>query len=239
MSSREGAREPAGSAIMRSMAATAQRFEGLPSEAFEFYDALAANNTRPWWNEHKADYQRVVREPLEALLAELSDEFGAAHLFRPYRDSRFSKDKTPIKDHQGAVVQVEDAIVYYVQLSATGLMVAGGWYAPQGQQIARYRECVDGPLGAELERLVASLGKRFEVEGRPVKTRPRGYEADNPRIDLLRNRQLTVGRNYPVDPSLGTRKALTAVRADWRAMRPLVEWLADYVGPATDPSAEG
>ncbi len=221
---------------MRSMAAT--RFSGFSSEAFDFYDALAANNTRPWWNEHKADYQRVVREPLEALLAELSDEFGTPHLFRPYRDSRFSKDKTPIKDHQGAVVQVEDAIVYYVQVSAAGLMVAGGWYAPQGQQLVRYRESVDGPVGVELERIVASLERRFTVDGRPVKTRPRGYELDNPRIALLRNRQLTASRTYPVSAALGTRKVLTTVRGDWRAMRPMLDWLADYVGPATDPSLD-
>lgn len=214
------------------------RFSGFSSEAFDFYDALAANNTRPWWNDHKADYLRLVRAPLEELLAELADEFGTPHLFRPYRDSRFSKDKTPIKDHQGAVVQVEDAIVYYVQLSAAGLMVAGGWYAPQGQQIVRYRESVDGPVGVELERIVASLARRFTVEGNPVKTRPRGYDLDNPRIELLRNRQLTAGRTYPVTAALGTRKALTTVRSDWRAMRPLIDWLADYVGPATDPSLD-
>ncbi len=220
------------------MANAAGRFAGFPSEAFEFYDALSANNTRPWWNEHKAEYLQVVREPLDDLLAELSEEFGTPHVFRPYRDARFSKDKTPIKDHQGAVVQVEDAIVYYVQVSSAGLMVAGGWYAPQGQQIARYRESVDGPVGSELERIVASLGRRFTVQGNPVKTRPRGYEADNPRIGLLRNRQLTAGRTYSVDASLGTRKALAMVRADWRALRPLIEWLADYVGPATDPSLD-
>ena len=214
------------------------RFEGFPNEAFDFYDALAANNTRPWWNEHKPEYLAAVREPLEALLAELADEFGSPHLFRPYRDSRFSKDKAPIKDHQGGVVAVEDAIAYYVQVSASGLMVAGGWYAPQGQQIARYRESDDGPVGAELERIVASLRSRFEIDGKPVKTRPRGYDADHPRIDLLRNRALTVARHYPVSAMLGTRKALTAVRSDWRAVRPLIEWLADYVGPATDPSAE-
>ena len=58
-----------------------------------------------------------------ALLNELTDEFGDAHLFRPYRDARFSKDKTPLKDHQGAVVQIEDAIAYYVQVSASGCRV--------------------------------------------------------------------------------------------------------------------
>ena len=213
------------------------RFEGFPAEAFEFYEALADNNTRPWWNDHKADYQRFVRDPLVALLSELEAEFGAPHIFRPYRDARFSKDKTPIKDHQGGVVQVEDAVAYYVQVSGSGIMVAGGWYAPEGQQIARYRQSVEGPAGAELERVLASLGRRFVIDGRPVKTRPRGYDADHPRIELLRNRALTAARTYPVEPWAGTRKAFTTVRADWRAIRPLVEWLADYVGPSAEPGA--
>ena len=220
----------------RGPAAPVTSFTGFPAEAFDFYEALADNNTRPWWNEHKAEYTRAVREPLAALLGELREEFGEPHLFRPYRDARFSKDKTPIKDHQGGVVNVEDAIAYYVQISAAGIMVAGGWYAPQGQQIIRYRESVEGPAGAELERILKGLRRSWDIDGRPVKTRPRGYAADHPRIELLRNRALTVARHYPVEPWMGTRKALTTVRAGWRGMRPLIEWLADYVGPATDPS---
>lgn len=215
--------------------ADAQRFTGIPVEAFDFYDQLGANNTRPWWTAHKSDYEAAVRAPMQALADELADEFGQAHLFRPYRDARFSKDKTPIKDHQGAFIGVEDAIGYYVQLSAAGLMIAGGWYAPQGEQIARYRRSVDGPAGAELERIVRTLRRSWEVDGRPVKTRPRGIDPDHPRMELLRNRALTVARHYPVEPWLGTRKALTTVRSGWRAMRPLVDWLADFVGPAADP----
>jgi uncharacterized protein (TIGR02453 family) len=217
------------------MAVSESRFEGFPSEAFDFYDALADNNTKPWWNEHKSEYTAFVRDPLLALLDELRSEFGEPHVFRPYRDARFSKDKTPIKDHQGGFVGVEDAMGYYVQVSGGGLMVAGGWYAPEGEQIARYRTSVDGPAGAELERILASMKRTWEIDGRPVKTRPRGYDADHPRIDLLRNRALTVSRHYPVEPWLGTRKAFTTVRNGWRSMRPLVEWLADYVGPANDP----
>ncbi len=217
---------------------SAARFDGFPAEAFDFYDALAANNTKSWWAEHKAEYERCIREPLQALVDELADEFGAPHLFRPYRDVRFSKDASPIKDHQGAVMQVEDSIAYYVQVSARGLMVGGGWYAPQGQQVARYRTSVDGPAGAELERIVRSLARRFEVDGDPVKTRPRGYDADHPRIDLLRNRALIVMRTYPAGPPLASRSALTRVRSDWRSIRPLVEWLADYVGPASDPASD-
>lgn len=218
------------------MAEQAARFEGFPADAFEFYDALADNNTRPWWNDHKADYERAVKGPMQALLGELAEEFGTAKLFRPYNDTRFAKGKPPIKEHQGGVVELEDAVAYYVQVSASGLMVAGGWYAPLGQQVHRFREAVDGPRGAELERMLKLLARRFEIDGRPLKTRPKGYDLDNPRIELLRYRALTVSRTYPPGGALGSRKALTMVRADWRAMRPLLEWLADNVGPGADPA---
>lgn len=211
-------------------------FTGFPAEAFEFYEALADHNTRPWWQEHKAEYERAVKAPMLALLAELADEFGEGKLFRPYQDTRFSKDKRPIKDHQGGVVATEDAMGYYVQVSASGLMVAGGWYDAQGQQLARFRDAAAGPAGAELARMLGPLRRRFTVEGNELATRPRGIDPDHPRIELLRMRRVTVARTYPVGPELGTRTALTRVRADWRAMRPLIEWLADYVGPATDPS---
>ena len=210
-------------------------FGGFPAEAFEFYEALAGNNTRAWWAEHKAEYERVVRAPLVALLAELEPEFGAGKVYRPYHDTRFSKGKPPIKDHQGAVVMLEDAVGYYVQISAAGIMVAGGWYAPLGPQVHRYRAAVDGPRGAEVQRLVAKARRRFEVDGNPLLTRPKGYDADHPRIELLRFRRLTVGRTYAPSADWGTRRALTSVRGDWRAMRPLLEWLADSVGPAADP----
>ena len=217
-------------------ARAADRFTGFPVEAFEFYGALADHNTRAWWQEHKADYERFVRQPMIALLEELSEEFGTPHVFRPYRDARFSKDKSPIKDHQGGVIQVEDAIAYYVQVSAAGLMVAGGWYAPEGRQVARFRESVVGPAGAELERILRDLPKTWTVDGNLLKTQPRGIAPDHPRIDLLRHRRLVVTRTYDVAAWMGTTKTLTTVRSQWRSARPLVEWLADYVGPAGDPA---
>jgi uncharacterized protein (TIGR02453 family) len=214
-----------------------QRFEGIPVEAFDFYDALAANNTRAWWQQNKGDYERLVKAPLTALLAELAPEFGEAHLFRPHRDTRFSKDKAPLKDHQGGFVGLEDAVGYYVQISAAGLMVAGGWYAPQGPQVGRYREAVESGHAAHLRGLVATLEKQgWEVDGQPLKTRPRGVDPDHPDLDLLRFRALTAARSYPVEAWMGTRKALTTVRNGWRQMRALTEWLADIVGPAVDPS---
>ncbi len=80
-------------------------FEGFPAESFGFYERLEADNSRGFWNAHKGDYQRYVREPMLALADELEDEFGAAQVFRPYRDTRFSADKSPYKNHQGMFVQ--------------------------------------------------------------------------------------------------------------------------------------
>lgn len=217
-------------------AASPATFEGFPVEAFEFYEALADHNNRAWWSEHKGDYERFVRDPMLALLAALESEFGPGKAYRPYHDTRFAKGRPPIKDHQGGVVMVEDAVGYYVQVSAAGLMVAGGWYAPLGQQVHRYREAVDGPRGADLVRMVAAARRRFEIDGDPLKTRPKGFDADHPRLELLRFRRLTLARTYPLSGELGTRKALTLVRGDWRAMRPLLEWLGDNVGPGSDPS---
>ena len=209
-------------------------FTGFPPEAFDFYERLAVNNTKPWWNEHRGEYDAAVKEPLVALAAELEPEFGAAKVFRPYNDQRFSAGD-PIKTHQGATVTLEDAVGYYVQISAEGLMVAGGWYAPGGDQLRRYREAVDGPAGAELERILRALPPAFVIEGNQLATRPRGVDPDHPRLDLLRNRRLTAARTYPVEPWLNTRRALTTVRRDWRSIRPLLEWLADRVGSMEDP----
>ena len=214
---------------------SAASFTGIPLGAFDFYARLETNNTKAWWQDHKGEYEQLVRDPLRALLTELEGEFGAWSMFRPYRDTRFSKDKTPLKTHQGGTVTIEDSVGYYVQVSAAGLMVAGGWYAPQGRQTERYRHAVDGPRGAELERMLAKLRRTWDIEGDPLKTRPRGFDADHPRIELLRFRQLTVAKHYDVEPWMATTKLLTKVRADWRTITPLLDWLADHVGPAGEP----
>lgn len=213
-------------------------FLGIPAEAFAFYQALTTHNTRDWWAAHKAEYEQCVREPMLALLGELEVEFGSGHLFRPHRDTRFAKDKTPYKEHQGAVVEVEDAMGYYMQISASGLTVGGGWYSAHGQQMSRYRNAVESPVVAELERILKVLGRTFVIDGDPVKTRPRGVDADHPKLELMRMRKVTAMRQYSPDDWVKTPKTLGAIRKDWRALRPLVELLADQVGPAQEPGRE-
>jgi uncharacterized protein (TIGR02453 family) len=212
-------------------------FTGFAPQAFEFYERLTINNSRTWWNEHRGDYETFVRAPLQALLDEIQQE-GVSRIYRPYRDVRFSKDKAPIKDHQGAIVQVEDAIGYYVQVSAAGLMVAAGWYAPLGRQVEAYRRAVDGPAGAALEPIVARLAKKYTIDGDPVATRPRGTDPNHPRLALLRNRRLIAIATYDIEPWVHTRAARTRIAKDWQAMSPMVDWLIDHVGPASDPDTD-
>src|SRR5258708_33333659 len=70
-------------------------FNGLPAEAFGFYERLEVDNSKSFWAAHKAEYEQYVREPMIALGDELVQEFGDATVFRPYRDIRFSADKSP------------------------------------------------------------------------------------------------------------------------------------------------
>jgi uncharacterized protein (TIGR02453 family) len=209
------------------------RFAGFPEQALIFYEGLEADNSKPYWTDHKAEYDSCVRAPLEALLAELEPEFGAGKLYRPYRDVRFSKDKTPYKTAAGAVAEpAGGAGILYVQLSAAGLRAAGGIYHAESDQVARLRRAVaDDVPGGELERALAALRRAgYQVDGERLTRLPRGYPADHPRGELLRHKSLYAGRFWPPEPWLHERAALTRVRTAWRAFGPLNSWLAGNVG---------
>ncbi|HEX2312274.1 MAG TPA: DUF2461 domain-containing protein [Thermomonospora sp.] len=204
-------------------------FTGFTDEAFSFYEGLQADNSRSYWTAHKETYERAVREPLTELFAELEEEFGPAKLFRPYRDVRFSKDKTPYKTHQGG----HAGGGFYCQIDADGLMVAGGLYAPSSEQLGRYRAAVDDDRsGEDLEAVVARLrADGFEIAGDRLRTRPRGTPPDHPRLELLRHRSLYAHRGWPSDePWLPTPQAADHVRDAWRRLRPLVTWAAEHLG---------
>jgi uncharacterized protein (TIGR02453 family) len=164
-------------------------FTGFPVAALDFYDDLEVDNTKSFWEKNKGVYEESVKAPMAALCAALEKEFGDAKIFRPYRDVRFAKDKTPYKTHQGAYVAVGPAIGWYVEISAPGVRVGSGFYHAEGSDLARIREAIaDERTGTELAKLLRSLQRKgFEVGGEKLKTTPRGYDADHPRIDLLRH----------------------------------------------------
>jgi uncharacterized protein (TIGR02453 family) len=203
-------------------------FQGWPIEAVEFYEGLEADNSKVYWQDNKAVYDRRVKAPMEELLAELADEFGAGKIFRPYRDVRFSADKTPYKTNCAATLGSG-----YLSFSAEGLSVGGGLYMPDPTTLARYREAVDKEKsGAELAAIVAALHKAgYETMAHEVlKTAPRGYPKDHPRIDLLRHKGIAMMKTWPVGAWLGTKKAKDRVVETLRAGVPLNDWLARHVG---------
>ncbi|MFD2093834.1 DUF2461 domain-containing protein [Blastococcus deserti] len=212
-------------------------FAGFPDEGLVFYEGLEADNTKTYWTRHKSSYEQHVRAPMQALLEELAPEFGPAKMFRPYRDVRFSNDKTPYKTHQGAVVHPEGggAGAWYVQISADGLMVAGGSWRLESDQVARYRRAVaDGVHGPHLEAEVGRLSAAgWAIEGEKLSRVPAGFAPDAARAELLRHKSLHATRRWVPAEWLHDRRALDEVRAAWRDLRALNAWLADNVGATT------
>ena len=205
------------------------QFQGFPVAALDFYDDLEVDNTKSFWEAHKAVYTEAVKAPMTALTDALADEFGAAKVFRPYRDVRFAKDKTPYKTHQGAYVPVAPATGWYVEVSARGVRTGAGYYEASSAALAAVRQSIDDErTGTELERIVSGLeADGWSIGGDTLKTTPRGYDQDHPRIGLLRHKSLTVGRSHGFEPVIHTPELLDVVRDDWRTLRPFVEWVAE------------
>jgi len=213
-------------------------FTGFPREAIEFYRGLEADNSKSYWQAHKAVYDASVKVPMAAFAVEVDESFRPMHLFRPNRDVRFSKDKSPYKTHSGAVAETDGGAMVYVQLSASGLMAAAGYYMMRPDQLARYREAIDSDAAAELEAIAAALArKKLPVvsggEG-DLKTAPKGYRRDHPRIDWLRRKGLIIAKDFGTPSWMTSRSALTKIQDLWRDAEPLNAWLDANVGPSLE-----
>lgn len=215
-------------------------FTGIGEDAFDFYAGLEADNSKAYWTDHAETYRTAVKEPMEALLAELAPEFGTGSLFRPYRDVRFSHDKSPYKTHAGALLRKEGSTGgLYLQVGSDGMLVAAGYYQMAPDQLERFRRAVDDDLaGAALERLLGALAKKgLETRGEQVRTRPRGWAADHPRIDLIRRKGLYAGRQWEPAEWMHTPACAAEVSTAFRTVAPLQHWLAANVGASTaEPS---
>jgi uncharacterized protein (TIGR02453 family) len=215
-------------------------FTGFAPAAFDFYERLEADNSRAFWAVNKATYETEVRAPMAALCERLA-EFGPFHLFRPQQDLRFVKNRPPYKIHQGAVSESEGGTTYYVHLSAEGMMAGAGYYHMAKDQLERFRAAVDDAVtGAEVEALVAAVERRGSaVSARDaLKTAPRGYARDHPRVALLRRGGLVATRSWPVGDWMHTPKVVAKIRAEWEQCASLGAWLDRHVGPSTLPPPE-
>ncbi|MGA2805642.1 MAG: DUF2461 domain-containing protein [Acidimicrobiales bacterium] len=204
-------------------------FRGWTAEAIEFYEGLEADNSKTYWNANKSVYEELVLQPMTELLAELAPEFGEAKLFRPYRDVRFSANKAPYKTAIGATLGWGG----YVQLSAQGLASGSGMWMMAPDQLERYRTAVAAETTGEslVGVLKALRAAGLQAEGHDsLKTAPKGYAKDHPRIELLRYKGVTSWKQWPPGAWLGKATAKDRVVTFLRKSLPLNEWLAANVG---------
>lgn len=202
-------------------------FTGFSTDAAAFLTGLAADNSKAFFDSHREDYRRLIRQPMEDLLGEVEATYGPGKVMRPNRDVRFSNNKEPYRTDasmwSGGVGGV------YLRLSSGGLEIGGGLYDPTRDQLERARTGIaERPLvAAELERIIEGLtASRYEMAGPSLKTAPRGFDRDHPAIELLRLKHYAALRHSPVDASRAE------ILDGWKRAEPLIGWVEANVGAA-------
>jgi len=215
-------------------------FQGFGPQVFEWFAGLERDNAKAYFTATRERYEHEVRGGLEAMLDELAMTFGGeARVFRQQRDLRFTPDKTPYKTRTYGVIggtSVPGAGLY-AQISASGLYAGTGYYQLARDQLERFRAAVaDDAVGPRLEAVTAAAQDAgLELAGQSLRTAPRGYPREHPRIELLRRKALIAGRAVGGEGGIDRDAALAHVGDTWRAAEPLNAWLDAHVGPSTLP----
>jgi uncharacterized protein (TIGR02453 family) len=210
-------------------------FTGWKAEALEFFEGLEVENTKAYWERNRQTYDTLVKAPMEELLAELEPKWGEGRIFRPYRDVRFSKNKSPYKTNIAAVVGGSG----YVHLDSKGLSAGSGMWEMAPDQLERYRNAVVNDRSGKALVEVVSKGRAQGIDVMShgeLKTAPRGYPKDHPRVEFLRYKGLAVWKEWPAGAWLGTKKAKERLEEFLTAAKPLNAWLTKNVGPSELPS---
>jgi uncharacterized protein (TIGR02453 family) len=225
------------------MATMVAKFPGFSPAAFDFYEGLEADNSKTYWLENKPTFDVHVKGALQRLLDSFPAAYQPWHVFRPNRDVRFAKDKSPYKTQHGAVNETDRSMLHYVQLSGAGVMAASGAYMLASDQIERFRTAVAHDVhGPALEKILSALTKKgYRVEpggSAPLKMTPRGYPNDHPRIERLRWKGCIAVLEILDEAAMTSPDVRDAILAFWKASAPLNIWLDTHVGP-TDHEPDG
>ncbi|GLV53908.1 TIGR02453 family protein [Dictyobacter sp. S3.2.2.5] len=218
-------------------------FQGFPPEAFTFFAGLEEDNSKTYWEAHKAIWEEKVSAPMQDFLTELEADFPPFRLFRPNRDVRFSKDKSPYKLWIGATSEAVDqgGTGYYIRLGASSLWLACGIHTMAKDQLEHFRAAIDSDLyGSQFEEIVHTLSQASlsVTPGReePLKSAPQGYAKDHPRINFLRWKGVIMVKEFNrAEDWLQTPQAVEYVRDAWHAAEPLKDWLDKHVGQSQEP----
>jgi uncharacterized protein (TIGR02453 family) len=200
-------------------------FRGWPEDFQRFFIGLELDNSKRYFEANRRVYEESVRGPMLALVESLEGDYGPGKVFRPNRDIRFSKDKSPYKTNIAATVGM-GAKGGYVSLDARGLMVASGRYELPPDQLGNYRKkAASESTGTSLAGVVAQLEKAgYEIGGEALKRVPAGWPQEHPRAKLLRHKSLYAWKNLGLQPWLGSAAARTRIVKVFVDAQPLNEW---------------
>jgi uncharacterized protein (TIGR02453 family) len=216
------------------------QFEGFRPEVREWFEGLEADNSKRYFAASRDFFEDCVRGQMEALLTELSDDFGGqVKMFRQNRDIRFSPDKSPYKTNTYGVIYGSGLAAQglYASISARGLVAGGGYHMMARDQLDRYRERIaDDRHGSELVKLTEQArAAGLELWGESLATAPRGYPKDHERIALLRRKSLSLGATLNFQRGISRTDGLQFVARTWRVAAPVTAWLDEHVGASALP----
>ena len=203
----------------------AEEFTGFTTEAFSFWKGLERHNNRDWFQAHKDQYEQAVRRPMQLLIEELAPLYGPGRLSRINKDMRFQKEK-PYKNYLATGLGGS-----YISFSKEGLWVGTGIYKPEPATLRELRAAIaDDSAGRELTRIIASMTRKgFEVDTHArLDKPPRGYDAAHPRVELLRMKDIYVGKSFGVREVASANLPRDVARAI-TALEPFRVWLRQYV----------
>ncbi len=210
----------------------------ISKSAFNFLSQLKENNNREWFNFHKSKFkeeQLKIKDFFNELMERLKthDEIEKLKVFRIYRDIRFSKDKTPYKTYfSGHFVRATKRKRggYYLQISPRETFVAGGFWAPNKEDLLRIRKEFELDT-TEIKAIIND--KKFvqnfdKIQGNSLKTAPRGFDKNHPDLDLIRMKQYIVTRSF-TDVEVLSPNFLDEVNKTFKVMRPYFDYMSEIL----------
>ncbi|MBS4028751.1 MAG: DUF2461 domain-containing protein [Ignavibacteriales bacterium] len=215
-------------------------FETFPKEGIQFLSQLKKNNNREWFAKHKAEYEEFVKFPMLSLIATIKPKLETVapemeadpkkSMFRIYRDTRFSKDKTPYKTHVAAVFHPrghwQNSAGYYLHIEQKAIYVGGGIYMPNSEQLKKIRKAI-ADNGKEFLSIVnnKTFIKNFKkIEGEKLQRVPVGYSAEHPMAEWLKHKQLYTGVTWKMDECY-SKKFLDKVIVVYKELLPFIRFL--------------
>ena len=213
----------------------------LPS-SFEFLKKLKKNNNREWFNTHKAGYQKellLMEGFADRLLSNLNAHdmietpSGKKSLFRIYRDTRFSSDKSPYKTHWSGSFKRATKYRrggYYFQIEPGNSFIAGGFWGPVPADLRRIRDDIafDAAPIRKILKSKSFVSMFGTLQGEQLKKAPQGFGADHEAIDLLRHKQFLLIRRFP-DKEVLSKSFLKEADLTFKAMRPFFDYMSEVL----------